>query len=173
VTSAEEYSPEEVRAAAERYCAIRARIESGLEPNGFGALAEMYTDDAVYVDAAWGRIEGKAAIAHWLEHSMVGLDDWQFPVEFVAISGRDVVVKWTQIIPGSRSDGTPFTQSGYSRLHYAGEGRFSYEEDVYNMAHVLEDLAESGWQPSAPMNVPPERPDRHWQVSPGVDDPVA
>ena len=155
---------DEVQAAADRYCAIRARIEEGLEPEAFRALADLYTDDAVYVDAAWGRIEGKAAISHWLEHSMVGLGDWRFPVEFVAIAGNDVVVKWTQIMPGLRPDGTPFTQSGYSRLRYAGDGRFSYEEDVYNMAHVLEDLSESGWTSAEPMNLPPQHPDRDWRL---------
>lgn len=155
---------EEVQAVVDRYCELRRRIEEGLEPDGFGALADLYTDDAVYVDAAWGRIEGKTAIAHWLEHSMVGLGDWRFPVEFTAIEGDDVVVKWTQIIPGRRSDGRPYTQSAYSRLRYAGDGKFSYEEDLYNMAHVLEDLADSGWRPSEPMNVPPEQPDRNWAL---------
>ena len=154
---------EEVQEAVDRYHQRRARIDQGLEPNGFGALADFYTDDAVYVDAAWGRIEGKPAIAHWLENSMVGLMDWQFPVEFTAIEGNDVVVKWTQIIPGARPDGSPYTQSAYSRLRYAGLGRFDYQEDTYNMVHVLEDIAESGWMPTEPMNVPPANPVRNWQ----------
>lgn len=153
---------EEVRAAADRYQELRRRIEEGLEPDAFGILADFYTEDAVYVDAAWGRIEGREAIAQWLVDSMVGLDAWRFPVDFVAIEGDDVVVKWTQIVPGKRDDGRPYQQSGYSRLIYAGEGRFSYEEDVYNMVHVLEDLAASGWQPTEPMNMPPEHPDRDW-----------
>lgn len=161
------HSRQEVRAVVDKYCELRRRIEEGLEPDGFGALADLYTDDAVYVDAAWGRIEGKEAIAHWLEHSMVGLGDWRFPIEFTAIEGDDVVVKWTQIIPGHRTDGSPYTQSAYSRLRYAGDGKFSYEEDLYNMAHVLEDLADSGWRPSVPMNLPPDHPDRDWSV-PGV-----
>ena len=114
------------------------------------------------MDAAWGRIEGKEAIAHWLEHSMIGLGDWKFPVEFTAIEGNDVVVKWTQIIPGRRADGTPYAQSAYSRLRYAGGGRFDYQEDTYNMVHVLADMAASGWRPTEPMNVPPEHPVRNW-----------
>jgi ketosteroid isomerase-like protein len=154
----------EVQAAVDRYRELRQRIEEGLEPESFGALADLYTDDAVYVDAAWGRIQGKDAIAHWLVHSMVGLDDWQFPVEFTAIEGDDVIVKWTQVIPGTRPDGRPYAQSGYSRLRYAGEGKFSYEEDTYNMVHVLEDIEASGWQPKEPMNVPPQHPDRDWRL---------
>jgi ketosteroid isomerase-like protein len=154
---------DEVQAAVDRYHELRARIEAG--EHDFGVLADLYTDDAVYVDAAWGRIEGKAAIAAWLVDSMVGLGDWQFPVEFTAIDGDNVVVKWTQVVPGTREDGRPYAQSGYSRLVYAGDGRFSYEEDVYNMVHVLEDIEASGWQPTEPMNLPPSHPDRRWSPS--------
>jgi ketosteroid isomerase-like protein len=164
VSGAGAHPPAEVDEAARRYCEIRARTEEGLEPDAFGALADLYTEDAVYVDAAWGRIEGRTAIAEWLTHSMVGLGDWRFPVEFVAVAGDDVVVKWTQVIPGTRPDGSAYTQSGYSRLRYAGGGKFSYEEDVYNMVHVLEDLAQSGWKPTEPMNVPPEHPNRDWSL---------
>jgi ketosteroid isomerase-like protein len=144
---------------------LRRRIDEGLEPDGFGSLADFYTDDAVYVDAAWGRVEGKEAIAAWLVDSMVGLGDWTFPVEFTAIEGDDVVVKWTQVLPGRRPDGSRYTQSAFSRLRYAGNGKFSFEEDVYNMVHVLEDLAESGWVPTEPMNLPPERPNRDWSFT--------
>ena len=118
----------EVQAVVDRYHGLRRRIDAGEEPDAFGALADFYTENAVYVDAAWGRIEGKVAIARWLVDSMVGLGDWKFPVEFTAIEGDDVVVKWTQVMPGRRSDGRSYTQSGYSRLIYAGHGTFSYEE---------------------------------------------
>ncbi len=158
---------EEVQAAVDRYVAIRQQIEEG--HGDFGQLAGLYTDDAVYVDAAWGRLEGREKIAGWLVESMVGLEDWRFPIEFTAIEGNDVVVKWTQIMPGTHPDGRPCTQSAYSRLIYAGEGRFSYEEDVYNMVHVLEDLKASGWQPrGGHMNVPPEHPDRNFSPTPSA-----
>ena len=114
------YPREEVRAVVDRYHELRRRIDAGEEAGAFGALAGFYTDDAVYVDAAWGRIEGKEAIARWLVDSMVGLGNWRFPIEFTAIEGDDVVVKWTQMLPVAQPDGTPYRQSGYSRLIYAG-----------------------------------------------------
>ena len=100
---------EEVRATIERYHELRRRIDEGLEPDAFGALSDFYTDDAVYVDGAWGRIEGKEAIAHWLVASMLGMEDWKFPIEFTAIEGDDVVVKWTQVMPvhQGRRDAVP------------------------------------------------------------------
>ena len=36
------------------------------------------------------------------------------------------------------------------------------QEDAYNMVHVMEDIKESGWMPTEPMNVPPRHPDRNW-----------
>ena len=159
---------DEVQATVERYHELRRRIDEGLEPDAFGVLADFYTEDAVYIDGAWGRIEGREAIAHWLVDSMLGMEDWKFPIEFTAIEGNDVVVKWTQIMPRTRADGTPYRQSGYSRLIYAGQGKFSYEEDTYNMAHVLEDIASSGWTPNGSMNVPPAHPDRNFDIPPGA-----
>ena len=159
---------EEVQATVERYHELRERIDEGLEPDAFGVLADFYTEDAVYIDGAWGRIEGREAIAHWLVDSMLGMEDWKFPIEFTAIEGNDVVVKWTQIMPRTRPDGTPYRQSGYSRLIYAGDGKFSYEEDTYNMAHVLEDIEASGWTPNGSMNVPPAHPDRNFDIPPGA-----
>jgi hypothetical protein len=93
------------------------------------------------------------------------MEDWKFPIEFTAIEGDDVVVKWTQVMPRAKADGTPYRQSGYSRLVYAGDGKFSYEEDTYNMAHVLEDVEASGWQPrGGEMNFPPAHPDRNFDI---------
>ena len=54
---------EEVKETIDRYHELRRRIDDGLEPDAFGALAGFYTEDAVYVDGAWGRIEGREAIA--------------------------------------------------------------------------------------------------------------
>lgn len=151
----------EVQDAVDRYVELRRRIDEG-DLKSFAVLADLYTDDAVYIDAAWGRLEGRPAIDDWLEESMVGLLDWRFPIEFTAIEGDHVIVKWTQIMPVKRPDGSDYTQSAYSHLIYAGGGKFSYEEDSYNMLHVIEDITASGWQPTEPMNVPPNDPDRNW-----------
>ena len=151
----------EVQEAVDRYVELRTKIDQG-DLTSFAVLADLYTDDAVYIDAAWGRLEGRPAIDNWLEESMVGLLDWRFPIEFTAIEGDHVIVKWTQILPVKRPDGSDYTQSAYSHLIYAGGGKFSYEEDTYNMLHVIEDITTSGWQPTEPMNVPPPDPDRNW-----------
>ena len=49
---------QEVQETVERYHELRERIDEGLEPDAFGVLADFYTEDAVYIDGAWGRIRG-------------------------------------------------------------------------------------------------------------------
>jgi ketosteroid isomerase-like protein len=149
---------EEVQATVDGYLALRDRIEAG--DATWLDLADIFTDDAVYIDPAWGRIQGIDEIREFLVESMRGLEDWRFPVTFAAITGDDVVVTWRQVLPGQRADGRPYQQTGVSLMRYAGDGRFSFEEDLLNMAHVLEDLAESGWRPRPGFVAPPSGPDR-------------
>jgi ketosteroid isomerase-like protein len=148
----------EVRSTADDYVALRASIEAG--DSTWVDLARFFTDDAVYIDPAWGRIQGLDEIRSFLVESMRGLEDWRFPIRQVAIEGDDVVTVWDQVLPGTRPDGRPFQQTGVSMLRYAGDGRFSFEEDLLNMAHVLEDLAESGWRPGPGFVAPPPNPPR-------------
>jgi len=149
---------DEVQAAVDAYVRVRDQIDKG--EKDWWDLADLFTDDAVYIDPAWGRVQGVEEIRTFMKESMAGLDDWTFPIEFCAIEGDDVVIKWTQFTPGTRADGTPCQQSGISRLIYAGDGKFSYEEDLLNMTHVLEDLAAAGWTPPEGFNMPPRDPDR-------------
>lgn len=147
------HTSEEVEAAVGSYLETRSAIERGEKQ--WNELATFFTDDAVYIDPAWGRIEGIEEIRSFLRDSMRGLEDWRFPVEFVAINGDEVVVKWTQVLPSGHR------QSGYSNLVYAGGGKFSYDEDLLNMVHVLEDLESSGWRPGPGFTPPPPNPDRN------------
>ncbi|MCU1459862.1 MAG: ketosteroid isomerase-like enzyme [Actinomycetia bacterium] len=150
---------EEVEAAVRHYLAVRDEIDAG--KRGWDAMATLFTDDAVFIDPAWGRVEGIEEMrATVFGSAMVGLDDWKFPTEFYAIDGDTAVIKWTQVLPGHRADGTPYSQSGYSTLIYAGDGKFSYEEDLLNMTHVMHDIKESGFQFSPEMGMPPRHPNR-------------
>ncbi len=150
--------------AVAKYVALRAQIEDPTDPTTWTALADLFTDDAVYIDPAWGRIEGIDEIRSFLHDSMVGLDDWAFPIEFTAIDGNDVVIKWTQVLPGVATDGCTRTQSGWSRLVYAGGEKFRYEEDLLNMVEVLDDLKAVGWKLPANFHFPPDVPNRNASI---------
>jgi limonene-1,2-epoxide hydrolase len=150
------HARDEVVATVERYVALREQIEEGQAT--WVDLAGFFTDDAVYIDPAWGRIRGIDAIRGFLVESMTGLEDWRFPIQLTAVDGDDVIVKWTQVLPSGHR------QSGWSHLVYAGDGRFSFEEDVLNMVHVLEDLKASGWRPGPGFASPPAEPDRDTSI---------
>lgn len=143
---------DELQATVDDYLALRAAIEAG--DATWVDLARFFTDDAVYIDPAWGRIQGIEEIRTFLDESMRGLEDWRFPVTAAAVDGDHLLVRWTQILPGGQR------QSGSSTLRYAGGGRFDYEEDLLNMVHVLEDLRASGWRPGPGFIPPPDNPDR-------------
>ena len=149
------HSRDEVQSTVERYLAVRDAINEG--KGTWRDLAQFFTDDAVFVDPAWGRVEGIEEMKNTVfGDAMVGLESWTFPTEFFMIEGDTVLVKWLQVIPGQRADGTPFAQSGYSTLLYAGDGKFRYEEDLLNMTHVFEDIKESGFRFSADMVAVPK-----------------
>jgi hypothetical protein len=143
----------EVRAAVEQYARTRREIDAGR--GTWRDLAQHFTDDAVFIDPAWGRVEGieemKATV---FGDAMVGLEEWKFPIEFYAIDGDNVVIKWTQVLPDAN-----YKQSGVSTLVYAGDSKFRYEEDLLNMVHVLEDMKASKCRvPDVAM--PPRHPNR-------------
>jgi hypothetical protein len=151
------FDRDEIDATVRRYLATRD-LCSGT--GGWDRLAEFFTDDCVFIDPAWGRVEGLDAMRETvLGPAMEGLEDWTFPTDFYAVVGDDtVIIKWRQQFPGP--DGRTYEQSGCSTLVYAGDGKFSYEEDLLNMAHVMEDIVASGWRPAGTMHIPPAQPNR-------------
>ena len=156
---------EEIEATVQRYRTMREEIDAGTRP--WGDLADFFTDDAVYIDPAWGRIEGIDEMRRiLLGDAMAGLESWTFPIDVVAIDGDTVVIKWRQVIPGA--DGGEFVQSGCSTLRYAGDGKFRYCEDLMNMAHVMEDFVASGFQfpAGSTPHAPPKVPNRDFSIPP-------
>lgn len=143
---------DELKATLDRYLAFRTEVDAGDRP--WVDLTQFFTDDAVFVDPAWGRIRGIEAIREFLLDSMTGIEDWTFPVDNVFVDGDEIVIKYRQVLPDGRQ------QSAYTTLLYAGDGKFRYEEDVLNMVHVFEDLVASGWTAPEAMKMPPRQPDR-------------
>lgn len=147
-----EHASPELKAVLERYLAFRAEVDAGTRP--WVDLVQFFTDDAVFIDPAWGRVEGLDQIREFLLDSMTGIEDWTFPVDGVFVHGDEIIVKYRQVLPDGRQ------QSAYTTLIYAGGGKFSFEEDVLNMAHVYEDLVAAGWTAPAGMKMPPRHPNR-------------
>ena len=97
----------EARETYERLVAVRDEIDAGDKP--WSALADFFTEDAVYIDPAWGRIEGRESIRDFFEKSMAGLTGygWSTPENWIMVDGHRVVCQWDQVL-GERPDGTPY-----------------------------------------------------------------
>jgi ketosteroid isomerase-like protein len=135
------------------YSKTRERIDAG--ELWWDDLRPHFTEDAVFVDPAWGRVDGIDNIVRFLIDSMKGLEEWTFPLEWSAVDGDFLLTGWQNRLPGQRPDGSYYQVPGMSRLRYAGDGRFCYEQDLINMVHMLEVMKESGWKPGAGFQNPP------------------
>ena len=143
----------------ERFVALRDEIDVGVKP--WSVLADFFTEDAVYIDPAWGRVEGREAIRNFFEESMAGLtgNGWSTPENWIVVDGHRVVSQWDQIL-GHREDGTPWLVPGLSILYYVGDGLFCYSHDMLNMTHIGQTMRAMEWKPPSEFNMPPRHPNR-------------
>jgi len=148
-----------------RFVALRDEIDAGRR--SWRELADFFTEDAAYIDPAWGRAEGRENIRNFFETSMAGLTGhgWSTPQNWTMCEGRRLVSQWDQIM-GYKEDGTPWFVAGLSILYYAGNGLFCYSHDMLNMAHVFETLQAMGWTPPATVNMPPPQVNRDVSLPP-------
>ena len=65
------------------------------------------------------------------------------------------MIAWRQVVAGLELDGRPLEHTGVTILRYAGEGKFSFEEDLMNVAKVGTDLMAAGWEPGPDFTMPP------------------
>ncbi len=148
----------EARATYQRFVAMRDDIDAG--KHGWDKLADFFTEDAVYIDPAWGRQETREGIRKFFVASMAGLTgyNWSTPERWIMTDGHRLVSQWDQVM-GTGNDGSPWSVPGLSILYYAGDGLFCYSHDYLNMTAIGETLKAMQWQPPSEFNMPPANPD--------------
>jgi ketosteroid isomerase-like protein len=148
-----------------RFVAIREEIDIGNQ--SWSALADFFTEDAAYIDPAWGRVEGREAIRKFFLESMEGLTGygWSTPENWTMVDGHRLVSQWDQIL-GHEQDGTPWMVPGLSILYYAGDGLFCYSHDMLNMTHIGQTMRDMAWKPPVQINMPPRQPNRDVSLPP-------
>ena len=148
----------EAKETYQRFVAMRDDIDAGV--HGWDKLADFFTEDAVYIDPAWGRQETREGIGKFFVASMAGLTGhgWTSPERWIMTDGHRLVSQWDQVL-GARSDGSEWIVPGLSILYYAGDGLFCYSHDYLNMTYIGETLNAMQWQPPAEFNMPPRKPD--------------
>ena len=148
----------EAQETYDRFVAMRDRVDAG--EIGWDGMADFFTDDAAYIDPAWGRQEGRETIRQFFVDSMSGLTGhgWSTPERWTMVDGHRLVSHWDQVL-GDKPDGGQWIVPGISILYYAGDGLFCYSHDYLNMKYIFETMKAMQWQAPASINLPPAEPD--------------
>jgi uncharacterized protein (TIGR02246 family) len=119
----------------------RTALEAGTSGD-WSRWADLFTEDATYVEHLFGTMGGREAIRRWITTTMAQSPNNEmryFPVEWYIIDedrGWVVCQVWNRMMdPG---DGSLHQAYNFTLLKYAGDGLWSYEEDVYNPQHFQE-----------------------------------
>jgi len=114
----------------------------------WAAWADQFTEDAVYVEHHYGRFEGREAIRAWITETMgtfPGNLMPEFPIDwYVVDEDKGWIVCQVENRMKDPGDGTVHQGANITILHYAGDGKWSYEEDVYNPMHFATMV--KGWK---------------------------
>jgi len=126
------YSREELQQALAVY--NKARDDSS-RTGDWSIWASVFTEDALYIEHAYGEFRGRDAIRDWITKVMAPFPHMTFPQDWVAFDedqGAIVFQCQNRLEHPTDPQGAPFQFPSWTRLIYAGNGRFSCEEDVYN-----------------------------------------
>ena len=103
--------------------------------------ADLFTEDATYVEHQAGTFGGREAIYNSFSKAMTPPYDEMiyFPIDWYIIDeerGWIVCKIWNRMKdPG---DGSLHQEYNFTLLKYAGNGLFSYQEDIYNPKFMVE-----------------------------------
>jgi predicted SnoaL-like aldol condensation-catalyzing enzyme len=120
---------EEVEAEFEKY---RARAALAVESGDWDQWAAQFTDDAHYREHHYGYYRSQQEIREWINSVMQPFPTMEFPPSYALIDGNRVSTLIPNILPAPEGDDGYYGFDVNTILHYAGNGKWSFEEDVYN-----------------------------------------
>ena len=126
------YTREEILEAFQNY--RRAR-DIASQTGDWNVWADLFTEDAHYVEHAYGEMHGRETIRKWICDVMAPFPTMTFPEGWSVIDEERGAVIWEvfNAYPEPfQPDGTPFRFPNWSRLVYGGGGLWQSEEDIYN-----------------------------------------
>ncbi len=126
------YSREELQTAFDQYNEARVRSQ---ESNDWSIWASRFTEDAHYIEHAYGEFHGRDAIEEWILKVMAPFPDMTFPQDWAVIDEENgaVVFQCQNRLPHPTDEnGPPFSFPNWTRLVYGGGGLWKSEEDIYN-----------------------------------------
>jgi ketosteroid isomerase-like protein len=111
--------------------AFRHYWRTGAVGEDWEAWADLFTDDAVYVEHVLGRMTGRGQIKLWITQIMAAYPELYTVYEWHMIEGDRVVFYMQNRRDNPEPGGSPIDFPGVSILHYAGDGKWDFEEDFW------------------------------------------
>lgn len=112
--------------------AYRARGAHAVATGDWNQWADQFSDDARYLEHHYGRFSGQSEIRDWINGVMQPFPSMEFPLKLAVISGNRVCGIFPNVLPDPTGGDGYYGFDVNVILHYAGDGKWSYEEDVYN-----------------------------------------
>ena len=132
----------------QQFAHYEAVAQQAATSGDWNAWAELFTEDAEYIEHLYGTMQGREAIRAWITETMSSYPGDQmaaFPVEWSIVDedrGWIACQIWNRMAdPG---DGSVHQAYNFTLLKYAGEGLWASEEDIYNPAHFVSMI--EAWQ---------------------------
>jgi hypothetical protein len=127
------FSAEEI---SEAYAALHAKVQQYAASGDWTEFADSFTEDAVYVEHAFGTFRGREEIRAWSMRTMTSFPGGVmtgFPLawQVVDVPTSRLICEVRNLMPDP-GDGTALEEPNLTIVTYAGDGLFSREEDVYN-----------------------------------------
>ncbi len=106
------------------------------ETGDWSIWAAIFTDDAEYIEHAYGEFHGRKEIEKWIKDVMAPFPHMTFPQDWCVFDEEhDAIIFCVQNTLAHPTDPSrKFSFPNWTRVIYAGNGKFSYEEDIYNPA---------------------------------------
>ncbi|WP_232677363.1 nuclear transport factor 2 family protein [Nocardioides sp. R-C-SC26] len=120
----------------EAYAAMHQRVQRHQETGDWDDFCLNFTEDATYIEHAFGTFTGRDQIREWSVKTMTSFPGsvmTGFPMAWQVVdeSTSRLICEVRNLMPDP-GDGTMLEQSNMTIMTYAGDGLFSCEEDIYN-----------------------------------------
>ncbi len=134
-----EHTRDEIEQA---YAHYRATAAAAGASGQWDAWADLFTEDAEYIEHLYGTFQGRETIRAWISTTMaepLNREMTDFPAEWWVIDedrGWVVSAVWNRM--QDIGDGNVHQAINWSLLKYAGNNQWSYEEDIYNVSEFAD-----------------------------------
>jgi hypothetical protein len=131
-----QWTRDELQAAHDHYSGVAAQAAAS---GDWGPWADLFTEDAEYLEHHFGLFKGRAQILEWISTTMAEYPNSEmksFPHTWcICDEERGWWVCRIENRFEDPGDGEIYQEHNITVLKYAGDMRFSYEEDAYNPAN--------------------------------------